>query len=56
MKNDAIASQPSDPPAAWREALGLLDRDLRRRGAHHASLLQGGWQEVPIAEIAAPAS
>jgi hypothetical protein len=25
-----------------------------RHGAHHASLLQGGWEEVPIEEIAAP--
>jgi hypothetical protein len=26
-----------------------------RHGDHHASLLQQGWQEVPIEEIAAPA-
>ena len=25
-----------------------------RHSAHHASLLQGGWQEVEVAEIAAP--
>jgi site-specific recombinase XerD len=33
MKNDAIAVHGSDGlPAPWREALTLLDRDLRRRG------------------------
>ena len=34
MKNDAIAVHGSDAPArdAWREALTLLERDLRRRG------------------------
>jgi hypothetical protein len=26
-----------------------------RHSDHHASLLQQGWQEVPIAEISAPA-
>ena len=26
-----------------------------RHGDHHASLLQQGWQEVPVDEIAAPA-
>jgi hypothetical protein len=25
-----------------------------RHGDHHASLLQAGWQEVPVPEIAAP--
>ena len=25
-----------------------------RHSAHHASLLQGGWQEVAVAEIGAP--
>jgi hypothetical protein len=25
-----------------------------RHGGHHASLLSQGWEEVPIAEIAAP--
>jgi hypothetical protein len=24
-----------------------------RHGEHHASLLQGGWEEVPVAEIGA---
>ena len=33
MKNEAIAIHGSDElPASWREALGLLDRDLLRRG------------------------
>jgi integrase/recombinase XerC/integrase/recombinase XerD len=32
MKNDAIAAQASELPPPWRELLGLLDRDLRRRG------------------------
>ena len=32
MKNDAIAAQASELPAPWRDLLGLLDRDLRRRG------------------------
>jgi hypothetical protein len=27
-----------------------------RHGAHHASLLQQGWEEVPVGEIAAPSS
>jgi hypothetical protein len=26
-----------------------------RHGDHHASLLQEGWQEIPVDEIAAPA-
>lgn len=26
-----------------------------RHSTHHASLLAGGWEDVPIAEIAAPA-
>ncbi|HEY8865565.1 MAG TPA: hypothetical protein VIM22_01435 [Solirubrobacteraceae bacterium] len=26
-----------------------------RHGPHHASLLQQGWEEIPIAEIRAPA-
>jgi hypothetical protein len=26
-----------------------------RHGDHHASLLQQGWQEVAVSEIAAPA-
>lgn len=36
MKNVATDGQPSPAPAlppAWREALSLLDKDLRRRGA-----------------------
>lgn len=33
MKNDAMAVHGSDElPTAWRDALGLLDRDLLRRG------------------------
>ena len=32
MKNDAIAAQASELPAPWCDLLGLLDRDLRRRG------------------------
>jgi integrase/recombinase XerC/integrase/recombinase XerD len=33
MKNDAMGVHGSDGlPASWREALGLLDRDLLRRG------------------------
>jgi hypothetical protein len=27
-----------------------------RHGDHHASLLQGGWQEVPVGEIGPPSS
>jgi hypothetical protein len=27
-----------------------------RHGAHHASLLQRGWEEVQVSEIAAPSS
>src|SRR5215208_4839632 len=34
MKNDAIGSNRSaELPAAWREALALLDQDLHRRGS-----------------------
>jgi len=35
MKNSAIAAEDTQPPLsrAWREALRLLDADLRRRGA-----------------------
>src|SRR5829696_4873980 len=33
MKNDAIAVHGTDGlPAAWRDAMALLDRDLLRRG------------------------
>ncbi len=27
-----------------------------RHGGHHASLLAGGWEEVPVGEISAPTS
>src|SRR5215208_1894737 len=34
MKNEAIGSNGSaELPAPWREAMALLDQDLRRRGA-----------------------
>ena len=26
-----------------------------RHGEHHASLLEGGWEEVPVGDISAPA-
>lgn len=43
MKKTATTPQPSDP---WRRALGLLEQDLRRRGAaektRHAYAVDGG--------------
>jgi hypothetical protein len=51
-----------DASTMWYAVLRKRERGVfigtlvLRHGAHHASLLQGGWQEVPIAEIAAPAS
>jgi site-specific recombinase XerD len=39
MKNEAIAAEGSAafPAAGWRDALALLDQDLRRRGAAEAT-------------------
>jgi len=39
-----------------REERGVYIGTLAlRHGTHHASLLERGWEEVPIPEIAAPA-
>jgi hypothetical protein len=50
----------SDATTMW---YAVLRRRLRgifigaltiRHGAHHASLLEQGWEEVPVAELRAP--
>jgi hypothetical protein len=50
-----------DASTMWYAVLRRQVRDgvyigtlVLRHGEHHASLLQQGWQEVPIAEIGAP--
>ncbi len=49
----------SDATTMWyavlrRQEKGIFIGTLAfRRGDHHASLLASGWEEVPIAEIAA---
>jgi hypothetical protein len=51
---------PSDASTMWYAVLRKRERGVYigtltiRHGAHHASLLQGGWEEVAIDEIAAP--
>jgi hypothetical protein len=57
-------SGTGDASTMWYAVLRKQVRDgvyigtlVLRHGDHHASLLQQGWQEVPISEIAAvPAS
>jgi hypothetical protein len=51
---------PDDASTMWYAVMRKRERGVYigtltiRHGAHHASLLQGGWEEVPIEEIAAP--
>jgi hypothetical protein len=50
-----------DASTMWYSVLRRKERGVYigtlalRHGAHHASLLERGWEEVPIDQIAAPA-
>ena len=55
MKNEAIAPNGSDAlPVAWRDALTLLDQDLRRRGAAESTRAMYGRDVEELARWAAP--
>src|SRR5215218_2665242 len=55
MKNDAIRSNGSaELPAAWREALTLLDQDLRRRGSADGTRALYGADVEELARWAVP--
>src|ERR1700754_5133540 len=55
MKNDAIAPHGSgDLPAPWREALALLDQDLRHRGMTAATRTIYARDVEELAHWAAP--
>jgi site-specific recombinase XerD len=55
MKNDAIRPQASgELPAAWRDALTLLDQDLRRRGAAEGTRALYGTDVEELARWAVP--
>jgi len=52
-----------DATTMWYAVLSKQVRDgvyigtlVLRHTEHHASLLQQGWQEVPVSEISAPAA
>jgi hypothetical protein len=51
---------PSDASTMWYSVLRRQERGIFigtlaiRHGAHHASLLQRGWEEIPPERIAAP--
>jgi hypothetical protein len=51
---------PSDASTLWYAVLRKRERGIfigtlsLRHGGHHASLLQKGWEEIPIPEIRAP--
>ena len=51
---------PSDASTMWYAVLRKRERGVYigtltiRHGGHHASLLQQGWEEVPVAAIEAP--
>jgi hypothetical protein len=53
---------PGDASTMWYAVLRKKERGVYigtltiRHGAHHASLLQRGWEEVAIDEIAAPSA
>jgi hypothetical protein len=53
---------PGDASTMWYAVLRKRERGVYigtltiRHGAHHASLLQRGWEEVQVSEIAAPSS
>jgi site-specific recombinase XerD len=55
MKNAATAPKRSDElPAAWRDALRLLDQDLRRRGAAEGTRVLYGTDVEELARWAVP--
>ena len=55
MKNDAIGSQASaELPASWREAMALLDQDLRRRGSAEGTRVLYGTDVEELARWAVP--
>jgi site-specific recombinase XerD len=55
MKNDAIRSHGSgELPARWREALVLLDQDLRRRGSAEGTRALYGADVEELARWAVP--
>ena len=55
MKNEAIRSHGSgELPAPWREALALLDQDLRRRGAAEGTRALYGTDVEELARWAVP--
>lgn len=55
MKNEAIAPHGSDElPAAWVEAMTLLDQDLRRRGAADGTRHVYGADVAELARWAVP--
>jgi len=55
MKNDAIRAQVNgELPAPWREALALLDQDLRRRGAAEGTRQAYGADVEELARWAMP--
>jgi hypothetical protein len=51
---------PGDASTMWYAVLRKRERGVYigtltiRHGAHHASLLEAGWEEVPIEAIVAP--
>jgi site-specific recombinase XerD len=55
MKNEAIGSNGSaELPASWREAMALLDQDLRRRGAAEGTRALYGADVEELARWAVP--
>jgi hypothetical protein len=55
MKNEAIGSNGSaELPAPWREAMALLDQDLRRRGAAEGTRVLYGTDVEELARWAVP--
>ena len=55
MKNAAIGSQASaELPASWRDALALLDQDLRRRGSAEGTRAMYGADVEELARWAVP--
>ena len=54
-----LVSGTGDASTMWYAVMRKQVREVfigtlaLRHSAHHASLLQEGWQEVPVAEIAA---
>ena len=50
-------SAPDDASTMWYAVLRRRERGIFlgtlvfRHGDHHASLLEGGWEEIPVEEI-----